>query len=325
MAWLGVLVSFDDVFDCIVDRRGCGTQNTPMSFVSDSFYLSTLQSLKEMNDMLARIALVCLSVLTFAGCSDAVVKPVDQKFTRIADLPDEKLAALSEKSFYFAHQSVGVNTIDGLKMILPENPRVKLNIVEGAGSALARPGVFLHSNVGKNRFPGTKIDEFVNNIDQSLGGKVDAAFLKFCYVDMEQAGNPAELFQSYKASVSALKAKHPGTTFVHFTLPIKSIPTDMKTRIKDALGMSIEEKEDNKKRADFNQLIRQEYAGKEPIFDIAHLESISPVTGKVYGFKDSDRIVEVMAPDNTNDGGHLTESGKRWIAEQLVVFLAQLP
>lgn len=281
--------------------------------------------MKEISLMLARLAVVFMSIMTFAGCSDGVVTPVQEKFTKIADLPDEMLAKLAEKSFYFAHQSVGVNTIDGLQMILPEHPRVKLNIVEGAGAALARPGVFLHTNVGKNRFPGTKLDEFVNNIDQSLGGKVDAAFLKFCYVDMEHNGNPAELFQSYKASVASLKAKHPDTTFVHFTLPIKSIPTDTKTKIKDAIGMSIEEKEDNKKRAEFNGLLRKEYAGKEPIFDIAHLESISPVTGNVYGFKDGDRVVEVMAPDNTYDGGHLTESGKRWIAEQLIVFLAQLP
>lgn len=275
--------------------------------------------------MLARLAVVFVSIMSFMGCSSEVVSPTQEKFTRIADLSDEQLAKLAERSFYFAHQSVGVNTVDGLQMVLADNPSIKLNVVEGAGSGLARPGVFLHTNVGKNRFPGTKLEEFVSNIDQSLGGKVDAAFLKFCYVDMEQNGNPADLFQSYKASVSALKAKHPGTTFVHFTLPIKSIPTDTKTRIKDMLGLSIEEKEDNKKRAEFNELIRKEYAGKEPLFDIAYLESISPVTGNKYGFKDGGRVVEVMAPDNTYDGGHLTESGKRWVAEQLIVFLAQLP
>lgn len=271
------------------------------------------------NKFLGLVAVLGLLV----GCSGQDERG-DVMYTRLADVPAEKLAALSEKSYFFGHQSVGRNMLDGLRMVMEENPAVKLKVVEGEDSSLLQPGVFLHANLGRNREPGTKMDAYIKAIDGGLGGKVDAAFLKFCYVDMERSGNAAELFSLYKQEVEVLKAKHPETKFVHFTLPIKTVPTGLKVTVKNLIGREVPEQLDNLKRAEFNELLRQEYQGKEPVFDIAHLESVVPATLEKYTFKEDGKVVEAMAPENTDDGGHLSESGKRWIAEQLVVFLANL-
>lgn len=273
--------------------------------------------------MLKRLVALTAMLGFVLGCSGQEGDS-DVVYSRLADVPAEKLASLSQKSFFFGHQSVGRNMLDGLRMLKEENPALKLQIVEGEDPSLLQPGVLLHANLGKNREPGTKLDAYVKAMDGGLGGKVDAAFLKFCYVDMEHSGDPDQLFAQYKQEVEALKAKYPDTTFVHFTLPIKTVPTGFKITIKNLIGKEVPQQLDNLKRAEFNELMRQEYEGKEPLFDIAHLESIAPSTGSQTTFKQDGKVVEAMAPENTDDGGHLAEAGKRWIAEQLVVFLANL-
>lgn len=267
--------------------------------------------------------LALLAVLSVLGCSgpDGGEKVT---YTRLADVPSEKLAALSQKSYFFGHQSVGRNTLDGLRMLMADHPALKLKIVEGTDPALAGPGVLLNANLGQNRHPDTKLAAFGQAMNGGLGGKVDAAFLKFCYVDMNREGDPARLFADYKKEVDALKAKYPDTTFVHFTLPIKTVPTGIKTTIKNLIGRKVPEQLDDARRAEYNELMRKEYQGKEPLFDIAHFESVAASTGKRNTFMQDGKVVEAMAPENSDDGGHLTDSGRRWIAEQLVVFLANM-
>lgn len=268
--------------------------------------------------------LFLLTVLSaVSGCSMGVSEQ-DVTFTRLSDVPKARLEALSQKTYFFGHQSVGRNTLEGLRELMAKHPEIKLNIVESEDAANAVPGAFMHSNVGKNREPLTKIKQYQSALDAGLGGKVNAAFLKFCYVDLTEAGNPKDLFEQYQASVEEMKAKYPQTTFVHFTLPLKSLKGGVKNSIKRLIGREIPGEADNVRRAEYNELLRSTYAGKEPVFDIAKYESIDPATGKAFAFAHNGKQYEAMSPANTYDGGHLTESGRQWIAEQLVVFLANM-
>lgn len=135
--------------------------------------------------------LIMLTVLI--GCSG---QPENDrmKFERLADIPADKLEALSQKSFFFGHQSVGRNILEGLRILMNENPALKIQIVQGVAPELAKPGVFLQENLGSNRFPLTKLTAFEQAMDGGLGNKVDAAFLKFCYVDMDRMQDPEKLF-----------------------------------------------------------------------------------------------------------------------------------
>lgn len=264
-------------------------------------------------------AVIVLSMIS--ACSTGMSEQ-DVTFTRLSDVPKEKLDALVQKTYFFGHQSVGRDTLQGLRDLMAKHPEIKLNVIESEDAANAAPGAFLHSNVGKNREPLTKIEQYQLALDSGLGGKVNAAFLKFCYVDLTEAGDPKVLFEQYQTSVSALKEKYPQTTFVHFTLPLKSVPGGFKNSIKRLIGRDIPGEADNVRRAEYNELLRSTYAGKEPVFDIAKFESIDPATGKAFSFSYNGNQYEAMSPANTYDGGHLTETGRQWIAEQLVVFLA---
>ena len=55
----------------------------------------------------------------------------------------------------------------------------------------------MHSPIGQNMHPETKITDFVKIIQSGIGGRSDAVFLKFCYVDIGADTDPASLFEKY--------------------------------------------------------------------------------------------------------------------------------
>lgn len=245
--------------------------------------------------------------------------------THLQDIPPSKLEALSRNTYFFGHQSVGGNIIDGLKTLIADEPALKLSFVQSQTASDLAPGVFMHDLVGKNRHPESKLEQFQSAMDAGLGGQVDIAFLKFCYIDFVKNGaSPQAIFAQYQQTLASLKSRYPHTRFIHFTAPLKSMPSGVKVLVKDLIGKEIAERSENVLRANYNKLMREAYAGKEPLFDIARLESIDPATMETHTFSLDGQSYEAMAPGNTYDGGHLSESGKRWIAQQFIVFLADL-
>ena len=73
----------------------------------------------------------------------------------------------------------------------------------------------------------------------------------------------------------------------------------------------------------FNQLLVAEYQGKAPIFDLAEFESTKPDGTRALKEKNGNQYYELVQ-EYTKDGGHLNEKGRKIIAEQLLLFLAQL-
>lgn len=245
-------------------------------------------------------------------------------FTTLQDIPTSRLEELSENTYFFGHQSVGRNMLDGLRMVMQDYPALKLQIIEGDTGESAGPGHFVHANIGENGTPQGKMEHFSSAMDAGLGNQAKAAFLKFCYVDLTEADDPDVLFRQYQQSINTLKARYPDTTFVHFTLPLRFVPSNFKVTIKNLIGKKVPQQQDNIKRNRYNQLMRGAYAGKEPLFDVALLESVDPNTGQSYTFSYGGEHYQALFRGNTYDGGHLNDQGKRWIAEQLVVFLAGL-
>src|SRR3954469_13552219 len=110
-------------------------------------------------------------------------------------LADEELARVASRRIFFGHQSVGANILDGVNDVA----QGKLRIREGRSSALlASPGL-LHARLGKNESPSSKVKDFEAALD-SLGGAVDIAFFKFCYVDFDASTDVEQLFTEYMAS-----------------------------------------------------------------------------------------------------------------------------
>jgi len=252
------------------------------------------------------------------------------KFPSIKDVPASAWEKLSQKKIYFGHQSVGFNIIDGIKDLMKENPQIKLNIVETADQSDFKLGLFAHSRVGKNVDPKSKIDEFAKFINKGIGQKADAAALKFCYVDIRSDTDTKNVFMDYSDSLSQLKKKFPDTKFIHLTVPLTTEPTVLqglirsaKNAIKKIIGRPVYDPHDNMKRSLFNERLLKEYEGKEPILDIAKIESTFP-NGTRCSFTKDGKTYYSMVPEYTNDGGHLNELGRKRVAEQLLILLANL-
>ena len=67
--------------------------------------------------------------------------------------------------------------------------------------------------------------------------------------------------------------------------------------------------------------IRETFAGREPLFDLAAVESTRPDGSRVF-FERAGTPVYYLAPEYTNDGGHLIGAGRRSAAEALLATLA---
>ncbi len=100
--------------------------------------------------------------------------------------------------------------------------------------------------------------------------------------------------------------------------------TSIKTWIKKIIGKKdIWEYDDNIKRNQYNQLLKEYYEGKEPVFDLAKIESTYP-DGKRCTFEKDGKTYYSLVSEYTSDGGHLNEKGRKIVAEKLLVFLANL-
>ena len=207
---------------------------------------------------------------------------------------------------------------------MKEYSQVKLNIVETADQSDFKLGLFAHSRVGKNVDSKSKVNEFVEFINKGIGGKADAAALKFCYVDIRSDTNTKNVYLDYSDSISQLKKKYPDMTIIHFTVPLTTTKTTWKTWIKKVIGKKdLWEYDDNIKRNEYNEMLLKEYEGKELILDIAKIESTFP-NGNRCSFTKDGKTYYSMVPEYTYDSGHLNETGRKLVAEQLLILLANL-
>jgi hypothetical protein len=268
--------------------------------------------------------LMLLSTLIISCSNGGKMTGKTTPFLSIKDVPASAWEKLSQKKIFFGHQSVGFNIIDGIKDVIKENPRIKLNIEETSNPSDFNSGVFAHSRVGKNQDPGSKIDEFVTLLGNGIGDKIDVATLKFCFVDITSGSNVEDIFNDYDSSISQLKTRFPHVTFIHFTTPLTTIQTGPRAWIKELIGRPAGGTDDNIKKNEYNELLLKKYRGKESVFDLAKIESTFP-NGVRASFTEDGKTYYCLAPEYTNDGGHLNEIGRKVVAEQLLVFLANLP
>ena len=230
---------------------------------------------------------------------------------------------LAQKRIYIGHQSVGYNIVEGIKEIALEYSFVQLNIVEGDSAVLFDAPVFAHSKAGKNQDPRSKIQALSRLMTQGVGEKIDVVLLKFCYIDINQGSDVAGIFADYKKTILDLGRRFPQNRFVPVTVPLRVVQTGIKVPIKRLIGRPIGGYSDNVARSHFNNLVRREFAGKVPVFDLAKAEATDS-HGNVFQFTIDGEFFEALYPAFTHDGGHLNEYGRKIIAARLLTFLASL-
>lgn len=269
------------------------------------------------------LIMIGLTLSILFACTGDRMKTDKTTLPSIMDVPAGLWQNLSLKKIYFGHQSVGFNIIDGIKDIMKENHQIKLNIIETINPSDLNSPAFTHSPVGRNMNPKSKSDAFAGLINERLGNKVDIAFFKFCYVDIVPETNVSKLFEEYESTMSSLRAKYPRIVFVHFTVPVTTLQSGPKALMKKIIGRPVGGYEDNIKREEFNEKLRKRYAGKEPVFDLAFIESTNEAGSRVT-FTHKGKTGYILAFEYTNDGGHLNDRGRKIVAEQLLIFLSKL-
>jgi hypothetical protein len=227
-----------------------------------------------------------------------------------------RLQLVASRAILFGHQSVGGNVLEGLRAVAKEQG-VELRIAEVQSAKEVQPGTFGHVLVAANGEPRRKLASFTS----ALGGAdPDLALVKFCYVDFDARTDAKALFADYQATLRDLRARHPRTTFVHVTVPLAADEGLLKSLAKKILGKTSGAVPANARRSEFNALLRSAFAG-EPLFDLAAVESTDGA-GRAVSAKLDGQPVPMLAPEYTDDGGHLNAAGSRRAALALVDVLA---
>ena len=257
--------------------------------------------------------------LVLAGCGERVAQQVTvEQHALLSDVTPAQWQTLAGRRIFFGHQSVGGNIMAGVADLLKANPQIRLKVVETAeADSNSGPG-FYHALVGRNGDPQSKTDAFVRSAGR-LGGGV--AMLKYCYVDVNEQTDPAQLFEQYRRAVEDLRARHPGLTIVHVTLPLQ-IVENWKGILAAKLRGRTTFRDLDAIRNRYNALLRASYV-HDPIFDLAKIESTHADGSRSFFVRGRDTVY-ALADELTSDGGHLNEVGRRAAAEQLLVLLARL-
>jgi hypothetical protein len=265
-----------------------------------------------------------VAVLFFSGCNGGKMREERISLKALDDVPDDAWTELSEKKVFFGHQSVGFNIIKGIQDVMKEKEQIKLNIVETTDPLAFDEPTLAHARVGRNTDPKSKIDAFTELMESGIGDKADIAFFKLCYVDIAANTDVEDLFEAFTMAMTRLETKFPDTIFIPVTVPLAETRTSIKTWLKKVMGKKhIWEYDANVRRNHFNERLREHCEAKGPLFDLGRLESTLP-DGRRATFTIEGRTYESLAPDYTDDGGHLNAVGRRRAAEELLVLLASL-
>jgi hypothetical protein len=267
--------------------------------------------------MLAKLAALVFWSALLAGCrAETTVGTQEEK---LAVIPESVWSSMSNRRILFGHQSVGMNILEGVQDLATERPGKGLSVVKySAPDQMNVPGLF-HALVGENDDPASKISSFTKLVEGGLGDRIEIAFFKFCYVDIVRDTDVDRLFADYRQGMESLKKRYPRVKFVHVTVPLTTPTPAFKALVKRLMG----KEENNVNRNRFNDLLRREYEGREPVFDLARVESTYP-DGRRATFARGKITYSSMVPDYTDDGGHLNKKGRKIAARELLIFLASL-
>ena len=189
------------------------------------------------------------------------------------------------------------------------------------GPASNGHGVF-HFRIGTNQKPYSKIDDFARFVTAN-DTFCDVAMMKLCYVDIGKNTDIDDLFRYYRSMVDKLVKSAPGVHLVHITVPLRSIRLGLRSRIKLLAGQALEPVEDNVRREAYNSLMRKEYQGEATLFDLAAFEATRP-DGSTSSIRIGGKEVRTLYPGYSDDGGHLNNIGRQFIAQKLVDMIAEL-
>lgn len=239
----------------------------------------------------------------------------------VAEISAAQLEKVAGARVFFGHQSVGMNILDGVPGVFADQGVAAPPIEQRRTAPESAGGFIAEALVGENTDPLGKIRDFEAVIRASMGGQVDVALMKLCYVDVTPGTDVDAVFAAYRDTMTALEKDFPDVTFVKATVPLTTQPDSvhrLKQRLtgNDGYGAAA-----NAVRERLNQLIRAEYGG-EHLFDLAAVESTAPDGSRVSG-RSSGQVYFALYPGYAADPGHLNAEGSRRSATAWLAALAR--
>lgn len=236
--------------------------------------------------------------------------------SRLADVPQESWDRLAQRRIYFGHQSVGYNILDGVAEILQSHPAARLRILESSEPRPVEGPAFVHSQLGRNCDPGSKLTAFAERLRSGTGIWADAAFFKFCYADFDAGSDMDAIDLEYEETMGCLAREFPSLQLLHVTVPLRSPGSLARRAAKILLGRPSSDLADNRLREAFNARLRARYAAVGSLFDLARIEATRPDGTLVEGGAALFRAY-------TSDRSHLNETGRIVVAAAMLRFLLE--
>ena len=262
--------------------------------------------------------------LTLTACAMDTRAPAEPMTVSPPDAAADAAALrrVASKRIFFGHQSVGANILDGVRELASEAPDAGLVVVNSLTPETIAAPALIEASLGENGNPASKVNAFAAIVDRGPGEAGGIALVKFCYLDMRPESDPVRLFDDYRARMESLGKQYPALTLVHVTMPLTTAESGPRHLVKQLLGRTTAA-DLNAKREAYNARLRATYAGKAPVFDLARLESIGR-NGRPATVRHRDATVPTLAPEWTDDGGHLNAAGRRMVAREFIALLAGL-
>ena len=253
------------------------------------------------------------------GCDKKMEE--ENKMKEVVESPGASIAEMSKMRILFGHVSLGNNIIAGLEDIKAKDKKLDVLAISKIESPqeMHEHG-FYHFIVRRNGYPKEKCDNFKRMLMQdNLGESLDVAFFKFCYVDIEKDTDIDEVFKYYLETIQQVRSAYPNLKILHVTVPLYSHGRGIKGFIKRLFKTDY----NNTKRNEYNEKLRNKFAGIAPIYDLADIESTRP-DGTRASFKHNGETYFSLVNEYTHDGGHLNEVGRRRAAMGLLEVLCKV-
>ena len=254
-------------------------------------------------------ALLAAAMLASACTERDTNTNMNSAMTDVATLSRNDWESVRGRTVFFAHQSVGDNILEGVQQIAAAERWPALRVVDKL-TAGGEPAL-LHSKVGQNGDPLSKIRGFREALDAGAGASVEIAVMKFCFWDIRGDTDVDMVFDEYRQSMNQIAGRFPNLTLLHATVPLVVEDHDFRARLRRLLGRTVPTDADNAQREALNRKIRAVYPDR--LFDIARAEQ---------GTAPGTAAVPYLANAFSSDGAHLNDAGKRHVASTFVRSIA---
>lgn len=265
-----------------------------------------------------RLAVMLLAVSMAVGCQESKVEaPMGDDAAIKRDLE-----SLATARVFFGHQSVGMDIIEGVRDLASKTGVTGITVVQVGKDSLPDGSYLAHAFVGENDKPDRKCDDFHAMVKDLSAKGLDVAVLKFCYADIRNTRNIAEMFDYYKQTLASLEKEFPSVAFVHTTVPVTRRSVWWKRTARAVLGKEDPWDVGSTNRYEYNERVHSEYRGT-PLIDIARVESTRP-DGSRATFEYKGKPAFELLEELTYDGGHLNEVGRQVVAREFIRVLADV-